>query len=94
MLERLLVILGQSGAVSYGDLARGLGIDQQLVQQMVEHLARLGYLRPVAGSCGEGCKACPVDDQCLSGGSDQIWTLTEQGRRAARKAEQLAQHGV
>ncbi|HUV74265.1 MAG TPA: FeoC-like transcriptional regulator [Anaerolineae bacterium] len=94
MLERLLVILGQSGAVSYGDLARGLGVDQELVQQMVEHLARLGYLRPVAGSCGEGCKACPVEDHCLSGGSDQIWTLTEQGRRAAREAGQLAQHGV
>ena len=85
MLERLLEVLAQGGAVSYGDLARTLGVDQVLVQQMVEHLARLGYLRPAAGSCGEECGACALGDQCTSGGPDHTWTLTEKGSRAARE---------
>ena len=85
MLEKLLGVLALGGAVSYGDLARTLGVDQALVQQMVEHLARLGYLRPAAGSCGEECGACALEDACSSNGSDHTWTLTEKGSRAARE---------
>ena len=86
MLERLLGILVQGGAVSYGDLGRTLGVDQELVQQMVEHLVTLGYLRPAAESCGEKCGACSLEKSCLSDGPDHTWTLTEKGRRAAREA--------
>ncbi len=85
MLEKLLGVLALGGAVSYGDLAHTLGVDQALVQQMVEHLARLGYLRPAAGSCGEACGACALEDPCASGGPDRTWTLTEKGSRAARE---------
>ena len=86
MLERLLGVLAQGGAVSYGDLARTLGADRMLVQQMVEHLARLGYLKPAAGSRGEECGACALEGPCSSGGPDHTWTLTEKGSRAAREA--------
>jgi len=67
--------------VSYGDLARTLGVDQALVRQMVEHLVTLGYLRPLAGPCREECKACSLEASCLSG-PERTWTLTEKGRRA------------
>ena len=86
MLEKLLRVLALGGAVSYGDLACTLDIDRMLVQQMVEHLARLGYLSSAAGSCGEECGACVLGDQCSSGGPDHTWTLTEKGSRAAREA--------
>jgi len=86
MLERLLGVLAQGGAVSCGDLARTLGVDQRLVQQMVEHLAKLGYLRPAAGSCGDECGACALEGPCSSGGPGRTWTLTEKGSRAAREA--------
>jgi Mn-dependent DtxR family transcriptional regulator len=82
MLERLLEILAEGGAVSYSDLARTLGVDQALVRQMVEHLATLGYLRPVGAPCREECKGCSLAASCLSG-PEHTWTLTEKGRRAA-----------
>jgi Mn-dependent DtxR family transcriptional regulator len=85
MLERLLGVLVEGGAVSYADLAHTLGVDQALVQQMVEHLAKLGYLRPAAGSCREECGACALEGPCSSGGPDHTWTLTEKGSRAARE---------
>jgi predicted ArsR family transcriptional regulator len=81
MLERLLGVLAEGGAVSYSDLARTLGVDQALVRQMVEHLVTLGYLRPAAGPCREECKACSLEASCLSG-PEHTWTLTEKGRRA------------
>jgi DNA-binding IclR family transcriptional regulator len=81
MLERLLGVLAEGGAVSYSDLARTLGVDQALVRQMVEHLVTLGYLRPAAGPCREECKAWSLEASCLSG-PEHTWTLTEKGRRA------------
>ena len=87
MLERLLGILVQGGAVSYGDLARRVGVEQELVVQMVEHLVTLGYLRPAVESCGEKCRACSLEQSCSSGVPDHTWTLTDKGRRAARDME-------
>ena len=87
MLERLLGTLVQGGTVSYDDLARTLGVDQELVEQMVEHLATLGYLMPAVESCGEKCGACSLEQSCLKGGVDHTWTLTEKGRRATRDME-------
>ena len=81
MLERILGVLAEGGAVSYSDLARKLGVDQALVRQMVEHLVTLGCLRPAAGSCREECRACSLEASCLSG-PEHTWTLTEKGRRA------------
>ena len=86
LLDRLLKVLSEGGAVSYGDLAHGLGVDQGLVRQMVEHLASMGYLRPAGEPCGEECGACAVEDQCTNGGGGSVWTLTEKGVRAARGA--------
>lgn len=82
MLERLLGVLAQGGAVSYGDLARTLGVDHALVQQMVEHPVTLEYLRPAAGPCREECKACSLEASCLTGGPEHTWTLTQKGLRA------------
>lgn len=81
MLERILGVLAEGGAVSYSDLARTLGVDRALVRQMVEHLVTLGYLRPAAGPCREECRACSLEASCLSG-PEHTWTLTEKGRRA------------
>ena len=84
LLDRLLKVLSEGGAVSYGDLAHCLGVDQGLVRPMVEHLASIGYLRPAVESCGEGCGACALEGQCSNGGPDSVWTLTEKGVRATR----------
>jgi predicted ArsR family transcriptional regulator len=83
MLEGLLEVLAEGGAVSYADLARTLEVDQRLVLQMVEHLVTLGYLRPAAGDCCEECKACSLEGSCFSG-PEHVWTLTEKGRRAVQ----------
>jgi predicted ArsR family transcriptional regulator len=83
MLERILGVLAEGGAISYSDLACTLDVDQGLVRQMVEHLVTLGYLGPAAGPCREECSACSLEASCLSG-PDHTWTLTEKGRRAVR----------
>ena len=81
MLQRLLELVAEGGVHSYADLARELGVSEGLLGQMIEHLARMGYLRPVAGDCESQCTGCPLAESCAIGGPTRVWTLTEKGAR-------------
>jgi hypothetical protein len=87
MLEVLLRTLGQGGTHSYGDLANTLGVGEELLQQMIEDLARMGYLRGLGDSCQGKCEACPVSGVCAIGSRGQVWSLTEKGSKAAQRME-------
>ncbi len=85
MLHRLLQILAEGGAHSYAGLARAVGVGEELLQQMIEELARMGYLRAVGGSCQAKCEDCPVAGVCAVGGLSRVWSLTEKGSQMSRK---------
>ena len=63
MLQRLLELVAEGGLHSHTDLARELGVSEGLVGQMIEDLARMGYLRPVAGNCQSQCTGCSLVSQ-------------------------------
>ena len=79
MLERLLSLVGQGGVHSYADLARQLDVSEELVEQMLQDLARMGYLRSVADGCEAHCADCPLGEACAIGGPTRVWVLTEKG---------------
>lgn len=87
MLEQLIRTLGQGGTYSYADLANTLGVGEELLQQMIEDLARVGYLRALGDSCQGRCEACPVSGVCAIGSRGQAWSLTEKGSQAAQRME-------
>jgi predicted ArsR family transcriptional regulator len=76
MLERLLSLVGQGGVHSYADLARQLDVSEELLEQMLQDLVRMGYLRPVADGCETHCAGCPLAKTCAIGGPARVWTLT------------------
>ncbi|GAB4505023.1 MAG: hypothetical protein Fur0043_20180 [Anaerolineales bacterium] len=63
MLERLLAEIRSGGALEVGTLAKKLDASPQLVEAMLEHLQRAGYIRPYE-ACGEGCHGCSLKTQC------------------------------
>jgi len=73
----LLDLVAEGGLRSYADLARELGVSEGLVGQMIEDLARRGYLRPVAGSCESQCIGCPLAETCAVGGPTRVWALAK-----------------
>jgi predicted ArsR family transcriptional regulator len=79
MLEHLLSLVGQGGVHSYADLARQLDTTEELLEQMLQDLARMGYLRPVADGCETQCAGCPLAETCAIGGPTRVWTLTGKG---------------
>lgn len=82
-MQRLLHLVAEGGLRSCADLARELGVSEELLGQMIEHLARMGYLRQVAGDCQSQCAGCPLAETCAIGGPTRVWALTERGQRAA-----------
>jgi len=79
MLQRLLELVAEGGLRSYADLARELAVSEGLLGQMIEHLARRGYLRPVAGDCESQCTGCSLAETYAIGGPTRVWALTEKG---------------
>jgi len=85
MLFQLLRVVRSMGAHSLNELAQQLDVSQELIETMIEELARLGYLMPLAAKCSDECSRCPVGDMCAIGGSGRVWVLTETGQRIAQK---------
>ncbi|HIC92750.1 MAG TPA: winged helix-turn-helix transcriptional regulator [Anaerolineae bacterium] len=79
MLKELLQLVARGGTRTRAELARELGVSEGLVEQMLEDLARMGYLKPVEGGCASQCAACPLARTCAAGTPTRVWALTEKG---------------
>jgi DNA-binding Lrp family transcriptional regulator len=89
MLNRLLELLREGGTLRIRNLADELDTTPELVEAMLEDLARMGYLRRVGAECSEQCKTCSLSEMCVAGGSSQeesdgqalnAWVLAERQR--------------
>ena len=64
MLEKLLELISQCGTVQPAVLAQKLDVGPALVEQMIEHLERVGYLKVVEGCSESHCTGCSVVETC------------------------------
>ena len=92
MLKELLRIVAQGGIHTRRELAQRLDVSEELLQQMIDELVRIGYLKPVVGDCSDRCAGCPfpqgyfrIAAECAIGGAGRIWTLTEKGVREVER---------
>jgi hypothetical protein len=86
MLNRLLERLRSGGTHRVADLARALETTPELVEMMLEDLARMGYLKQMGGACGQSCAGCSLAGLCAAGEGGRVWALTEKGASADVKA--------
>jgi DNA-binding Lrp family transcriptional regulator len=71
MLNRLLELLQQGGTRRIRHLADELNTTPELVEAMLEDLARMGYLKRVGAQCSDKCTICPLSEMCIAGGSSR-----------------------
>ena len=64
MLERLLYEIRSGGSLETHALAIRLGTSPAMVQAMLEHLQRLGYIQPYGETCADGCGGCSLSLGC------------------------------
>ncbi len=93
MLRKVLQAMFTGDVHSHADLARRLDISEGLLSQMMEDLARKGYLAALDTSLDcEGCGGCGGDKACGGCGFDETnelkgWALTAKGRKAAERRQ-------
>ena len=84
-LRVLLGLLAEAKVRTTAELAEAMDADEALVQQILEILARGGYLRETmcrdAGS--RACAGCSQAGLCRIMHEGRIWALTDKGLRAA-----------
>ena len=81
MLEKLLEMISTSGTRTPASLAQRLGVSQGLVEQMLEHLERLGYLKLVDGCNQRACKACGIGRCGVA--KPRLWVVRGERNEAA-----------
>jgi len=92
MLDQVLRIVAQGGIHTRSELAQRLDVREELLQQMIDELVRIGYLKPVVGDCNDRCAGCPfpqgyfrIAAECTIGGAGRIWALTEKGAKEVER---------
>ena len=86
MLMRLLSLVAEGGVYSYATLADQLGVSTGLLEQMLQDLARMGYIAPVGGACDTSqCHHCPLGGSCATDTRGNVWMLTDKGACAAAR---------
>lgn len=75
MLNLLLEKLKEGDTYSLADLARDFNVSQSQMEQMIQHLVRLGYLKTVTGCETSQCHSCSISAACKQNPSTQLWTF-------------------
>jgi hypothetical protein len=79
MLEQLMVEIRAGGTLESATLAARLKTSPQMIEAMLEHLRRSGFLR-VYETCGDGCSGCGLKQNCgqqKKRAGVQIWQYNE-----------------
>lgn len=85
MLELLLKKLEEGGTYSLSTLAREFDVSQSQVEQMIEHLARMGYLKSISG-CEQGhCPGCSSASSCNTNAFAHLWSFRDQTDRCSQE---------
>lgn len=90
MLMRILKRLSKGGIYSNNLMAKELGIDESLVEQMVVQLQHMGYIeKDSINSCSGSCDCgCSKKSSCCSDKPNiniNIWKITDKGRNMLKK---------
>jgi hypothetical protein len=81
MLKELLRITSQQSVVRERDVAQHLGVSERVLAQMLDDLAKRGYLECTQAPCGAPCHGCALSATCAPGGG-RLWQVTAKGRAA------------
>jgi FeoC-like transcriptional regulator len=74
MLEQLVKEIRAGGTLETGTLAARLGTTPQLIEAMLGHLQRSGFIQDYV-SCSDGCQGCSLQDACKqkTPGAIRLW---------------------
>jgi DNA-binding Lrp family transcriptional regulator len=86
MLIKILKTLARGGIYSNKAMASELGVDESLVEQMIDKLLQMKYIeKEKINSCSDGCGCCSnkgCSEATTHNIDINIWKVTEKGKMA------------
>ena len=83
MFDKLMSILKRDGAVTVDQMARELATTPEVVNGMIDHLARVGSLRQMSAACDTTCRECMFVRDCARADKGRVWlTVSTAGQRS------------
>lgn len=73
MFDKLIARLKQGNTVTIDQLARELGTSPEVVNGMIDHMTRHGWLRSLSASCDSTCSACVFARDCTRATTSRVW---------------------
>lgn len=77
----LLAAIAKGPTRSLRELARQLGLEEELARQMVTTLAAGGYVYEAHRTCAAACDGCALQRGCPST-NGRLWIVSAKGQRA------------
>ncbi len=73
MFNKLMALLKQGGTVTVDQIAREMETSPEVVNGMIDHMSRQGWLRAMAASCDSACNACLFVRDCSRVEKGRVW---------------------
>ncbi len=80
MFDKLMARLKRGGTVTIDQMAHELDTSPEVVSEMIDHMARQGWLRSMTASCATGCTECWFASDCARADNQRIWWMPGDGR--------------
>ncbi len=79
MLQKLLEEIQKGGTLEPNQLADRLQTTPEMIISMLDHLARLGYLRENLACAPTQCQGCPLQSSCHpeSDSAPKLWGFSQ-----------------
>ena len=87
LLKETAKIIAAGKAHSHSELAKQLGVSEDMLAQLMRELEYRGYLKlPAADShCAGQCKGCAFAPSCTSDQPQRVWQLTDKGLKMVQR---------
>jgi hypothetical protein len=86
MFNQLLTLLKRGGTVTIDQAARELDTTPEVVSEMIDHMARAGWLRALSVSCNTHCSECLFARDCVRTDNRRVWSTAGDGHQPGRSA--------
>jgi hypothetical protein len=90
MFNKLIALLKRGGTVTIDQMARELETSPEVVNGMIDHMTRQGWLRLMSASCDSACSECMFARDCMRVEKAWVWLSTGVGLQQMPAAQRIS----
>ncbi len=75
MFDKLMSMLQRGGTLTIDQMARELDTTPAMVNELIGHLARSGWLKQMGASCDAACSGCSLANDCRHLNQSRVWHI-------------------